>query len=172
MKGSSRRRRSIWLRLAVALALSIAAHALGGSSANAATIASAGDAPTPPAIVLAGFTSQNYPVFFKVADDARKVTVAGIALEMTCTSGTQLVTQDAFVNLRIGPDGKLHGSYVQAPTSGSDGATISATDFLSGVLNRRRTQLSGTWQLRAHYTFIDGTSDACDSGPVRFTATT
>ncbi|MGB8880288.1 MAG: hypothetical protein WCD11_28530 [Solirubrobacteraceae bacterium] len=170
MKGRNRRRRSVWLYLAAAVVAAIAAHALGGS-AQAATIATAGDAPAPPAIVLAGFTSQQFPAFFKVAGDGRTLTLAGIALNMTCTSGAQFVLEDGFARVPIGPSGKLHGSYAQAPTSGADGVTVSATDSLSAHLNRRRSQLSGVWQLAAHYAYTDGTSDACSSGPVRFTAT-
>jgi hypothetical protein len=168
MKGRNRRRWSVWLRLA-SVAMLIAGHALEGS-ARAATIGAI-DAPPPSAIVLAGFTSQQFPVFFKVGGDGRTLTLAGIALNMTCTSGAQFVLQDDFARVPIGPSGRLHGRYAQAPTSGSDGATVSATDALSAHLNRRHTQLSGVWQLSAHYAFTDGTSDDCSSGPVRFTAT-
>jgi hypothetical protein len=170
MKGPHRRRRSVLLRLTFAVAVSITGHALGGS-AKAATIAGASDPAPPSPIVLAGFTSQQYPDFFKVAGDGRTLTLAGIALEMTCTSGAQFVLEDDFARIPIGPSGRLHGSYAQAPTSGSDGATVSATDALSARLNRRHTQLSGVWQLSAHYAFTDGTTDDCSSGPVRFTAT-
>ncbi|HTU85808.1 MAG TPA: hypothetical protein VMF57_09560 [Solirubrobacteraceae bacterium] len=167
MKGRNRRRRSVWVRLAFVVALSIASHALGGGSAKAAEVGHAPGQET----VLAGFTSQNYPAFFKLADDGRRVSVAGIALSMTCTSGDQFVLQDAFAGLRIGANGSLHGSYTQPPTSGQDGATVSATDSLSARLNRRGTQLSGVWQLTAHYAFSDGSADDCASGPVRFTVT-
>jgi hypothetical protein len=169
MKGPNRRRRSVLLRLTF-VAMAITGHALGGS-AKAATIVGASDSAPPSPIVLAGFTSQQYPDFFKVAGDGRTLTIAGIALNMTCTSGAQFVLEDEFARVPISPSGRLHGSYAQAPTSGSDGVTVSATDALSAHLNRRHTQLSGVWQLSAHYAFTDGTSDDCSSGPVRFTAT-
>ncbi|HYB26273.1 MAG TPA: hypothetical protein VEF89_06650 [Solirubrobacteraceae bacterium] len=169
MKGN-RKRRSVWLRLAFAIVWAIAAHALGGS-AQAATMTTASDATGQPATVLAGFTSQNYPAFFKLSADGRRMTVGGIALGMTCTSGNQFVLQDAFLGVRINANGRIRGSYTQAPTSGQDGATVSATDSLTARVNRSRTQLSGVWHLDVHYAFSDGTSDDCDSGPVRFTAT-
>jgi hypothetical protein len=171
MKGRNRRRRSVWLRLALGVAVTVAAHAVDGGSAKAATISAAADAPAPSATVLAGFTSQEYPAFFKLADDGRKVSLAGIALEMTCTSGDQWVLQDAFIGIRISPNGRLHASSTEAPTSDADGSTQSASDSLSARLNRSKTQLSGVWQLTVHYTYTDGASDACDSGPVRFSAT-
>jgi hypothetical protein len=170
MKGRNRRGRSVWLRLTFAVALAIAVHALGGS-AQAAPAGAAGDAPPPSAIVLAGFTSQQFPVFFKVGGDGRTLTLAGIALNMTCTSGEQFVLEDGFARIPISAGGKLHASFAEPPTSDSDGVTVSAADALSAHLNRRRTGLSGTWQLAAHYTYTDGTSDECSSGPVRFTAT-
>jgi hypothetical protein len=148
----------------------IAGHALEGS-AKAATIRAAGDAPPPSAIVLAGFTSQQFPVFFKVGGDGRTVTLAGIALTVTCTSGEQFVLEDGFARITISAAGKLHASFAEPPTSDSEGVTVSAADSLSAHLNRRRTELSGTWQLSAQYTYTDGTSDSCNSGPVRFTAT-
>jgi hypothetical protein len=169
MKGRNRRRWSVWLRL-IPVATLIAGHALEGT-ARAATIGTAAHAPAPSAIVLAGFTSQQFPVFFKLGGDGRTLTLAGIALNMTCTSGEQFVLEDGFARVPISARGKLHGSFAEPPTSGSSGATVSATDSLIAHLNRSRTQLSGTWQLSAHYAFTDGTSDDCSSGPVRFTAT-
>jgi hypothetical protein len=157
-------------RLAFGIAVAIATHALSGGSARAATISPAADAPATPS-VLAGFTSQDYPAFFKLAGDRQRVSMAGIALDMTCTSGEQFVLQDAFIGLRISPTGKIHGSFTEAPTSDADGTTVSATDSLSARLNHRRTQLSGIWELTANYSYADGSSDQCDSGPVRFSVT-
>ena len=59
-------------------------------------VAVASDAPATPSIVLAGFTSQQYPTFFKIAAAGRSVTLGAVALEMTCTSGAQFVLQDGF----------------------------------------------------------------------------
>jgi hypothetical protein len=162
MKGRTRK------ALRLAFVIGVAAAARGGS-ANAAPIA---PMPTGQAIVLAGFTSQQFPAFFKIAGNGRKLTVGGIALNMTCTSGSQFVLQDNFVHVPISARGKLNGTFTAPPTSGSNGDTFSATDSLTGRLNHGHSQLSGVWQLSVHYTFPNGSSDQCDSGPVRFTATT
>lgn len=165
---------AIWFRLAFGVAVAIAAHALHAGSASADTrAAAAGSAAAPgsSAVVLAGFTSQQYPVFAKVTADGRKLTIAAIALNMTCTSGAQFVLEDSFVRLPIGPGGMLHGSFSQPPTSGSNGDTFTATDSLKAKLGARHTQFSGVWQLSVHYSFTNGMSDQCDSGPVRFRAT-
>ncbi len=87
-----------WLGAALALTAVVATQALGGASAEAsarsfgaARIAPARDASAAPGIVLAGLTSQQYPVFFKISDDGRTLTAGAIALNMTCTSGVQFV---------------------------------------------------------------------------------
>jgi hypothetical protein len=166
MKGRNRRRRANWLRVAFAVAVAIASHALGGSAK-----AAVGGGPVAPATVLAGFTSQQYPVFFKLAGNGRTVTLSAIALEMTCTSGDQFVLEDAFAGLRVGATGRLHRSFTQPPTSGSDGDTVTGQDSMSARLNRVHTRLSGVWRLTLHYAFTNGMTDDCDSGPVRFTVT-
>ena len=78
------------LRIALAVAGLLTANALGDPSAKAAStgpqsfgaarIATVRDASAAPAITLAGFTSQDYPAFFKFSSNARTLTLAGIAL--------------------------------------------------------------------------------------------
>ncbi len=181
MNAQNRGRRAKWLRTGLAVAVVIGAHALDGGQANAATIrpapfgpariAATRDASAAPGIVLAGFTSQQYPAFFKISANARTLTLSGIALSMNCSSGAQFVLQDDFARVRIGPAGKLHATFSIPPTAGSSGETYSGTDSLTAHLSRKHSQLSGTWQLRVNYTFTSGMSDECDSGPVRFAAT-
>ena len=156
---------SKWLRVAFAVAVVVAVHAFGGSAQAAPIDGQKG-------IVLAGFTSQQYPAFFKVSANARTLTASGIALDMTCTSGSQFVLQDGFARVRISPSGKLHVSVSIPSTAGSNGDTYSGTDSVTAKLGARHTQLSGTWRLQVNYSFTNGMSDQCDSGPVRFSATT
>jgi hypothetical protein len=167
MDGQNRGRRAKRLRMGLALAVVIGAHALDGGQAQAATT----DASAAPGIVLAGLTSQQYPTFFKISADARTLTLGSIAISMNCTSGDQFVLEDAFARVSIKPNGRLHATFSQPPTAASSGVTYSGTDSLTARLGRRHTQLSGTWRLRVNYTFTNGMSDRCDSGPVRFTAT-
>jgi hypothetical protein len=181
MNGRNQSRRARWLRVAFAVTAAIAAHALNGGSAQAALIhaqpagsariAAAADAAPTSDIVLGGFTSQQYPTFFKVSKDGRTLTVGAIALEMTCTSGSQFVLEDGFGRVRISPNGRLRAMTAFPPTAGSSGDTFSGTDSLTGRLSHRRTSVSGTWRLKVNYSFSNGMSDQCDSGPVRFTAT-
>ena len=184
MNGQSRGRRANWARAGLALAVVIGAHMLNGGQADAATIdarpfgtaavAAAHDAsatPAAPGLVLAGITSQSLPAWFKVSGDARTLTVAAIAVNLNCTSGVQFVLPDAFVRVAISKSGRLHGTYSQPPTAGSAGETYTWTDSITARLNHRHTQLSGVWHLSVNYSFTNGMSDECDSGPVRFTAT-
>ena len=50
--------------------------------------------------------------------------------------------------------------------------TYSGMDSVTARLGRRHTHVSGTWELKVNYSYTNGMSDRCDSGPVRFTATT
>jgi hypothetical protein len=181
MKGLIQGRRAKWLRVAFVVSAAIAAHAIHGGSAQAAALAphphaaarilAAQDAPNASSVVLAGFTSQQYPTFFKVSGNARTLTIGAIAIEMTCTSGSQFVLEDAFGRVQISPNGRLHARTSVPATAGPNGETYSGTDSLTARLNHRHTEVSGTWQLQVSYSFTNGMSDQCDSGPVRFTAT-
>jgi hypothetical protein len=124
----------------------------------------------PPDVTLAGFSSQEYPAFFKIAA-GRALTIGAIALDMSCTSGDEFVFHDAFVRVRIKPNGRMHASVIIPPTAGSNGQTVSGSDSLTARLGSLHTELSGIWRLQLNYSFTNGMSDRCDSGPVRFVAT-
>lgn len=163
MNGNSRGRRAKWFRVAFVISATIVVHALGTGSAQAATV-HAGPK------TLAGFTSQHFPVFFKVSSDGKAVLAEGIGISLTCVSGTTLGFPDSFGRLPIHADGKLHASYA-SPTILSNGTAYSTKDTLTASFNSTHSQLSGTWQLSVTYNFSDGTGDQCDSGPVHFSAT-
>lgn len=176
MKGG----RAKWFGAGFAVTAIIAAQALAGgaeaasngsSPLGAGRIAVARDASAAPGITLAGLTSQNYPTFFKVSGNGRTLTVGAIALDMRCTSGAEFVLEDAFVKVRIARSGKLHAGFSVPPTAGANGETYMGTDSMTAHLGRAHSQLSGVWRLAINYSFTNGMSDRCDSGPVRFTAT-
>lgn len=166
MNGRIQGRRAKWLRVSFAVALLIAAHVFHAGPADAATTA-----PQPHGVVLATITSQNLPAWFRVSGDGRTLTVAAIAVDMHCTSGAQFVLPDDFVRVAISKSGRLHGAYSQPPTAGTSGETYTGTDSITARLNHRHTRLSGVWRLSVNYSFTNGMSDQCSSGPVRFTAT-
>lgn len=173
--------RARWIRACFVIAVAIAAHAVNGGSAEAASLApvphgaarilAAKDAPATSGVVLAGFTSQQYPTFFKISAAGQTLTLGAIALQLTCTSGAQFVLEDAFGPVQIRPNGRLHAAVSIPPTAGASGVTFSGTDSLTAKLGRRDTHVSGTWDLKLNYSFTNGMSDQCDSGPVRFAAT-
>jgi hypothetical protein len=152
------------------LGASATAASLDPRAMGAATMATARDASAASGITLAGLTSQNYPTFFKVSANGRSLAVGAIALDMTCTSGAEFVLEDAVVRTRIARGGALHVGFALPPTAGSNGATYTATDSLRAHLNGKHSQLTGVWQLQVDYSFTNGMSDRCDSGPVRFAA--
>jgi hypothetical protein len=160
MKGRIDGRWAKGIRIGVVVAALIASHALHDSSAEAATIA-------PQTTVFAGFTSQHYPVFFRISSDRKMLLASGIAISMTCTSGASVVVPDVFARVPIHPGGRLHATF-SSPTFVTNGTTTQGTDALSATLSPKHSQLTGTWQLAVNYGFADGTSDHCASGPVRF----
>jgi hypothetical protein len=166
MTEQSRGRRSKWLRVALVVGVAFATHALNGSSAQAAPIT----APAAKDVVLAGFTSQHFPVFFKVSSNGKAVLVDGIAIGMTCISGNSLVWHDSFGRIPVRAGGKVQAGYA-SPTILTNGTAYSVTDALTARLTPKHSQLTGTWQLAVNYTFSDGTTDQCTSGPVAFSAT-
>jgi hypothetical protein len=149
-----------WLRLALASGLTVGVLALYTVPAQAAPAGSATD--------LVGVTTQSYPSFFKISPSGKTAQVGVIALGMTCTSGATFATPDQFSHIRIGPNGNLHAAFSLPPTAMSGGGTFSGTDSMIAKLNRNRSQVRGVWELELSYTFADGTTDHCDSGPVRF----
>jgi hypothetical protein len=154
--------RGRWLRGAFVATAAIAAVGIGGSAQAAPVHAGP--------VTLAGFTSQHFPVFFKVSSDGRMLLTGGIGINMTCKSGATLAVPDAFAHVSIHPDGRLHAAYT-SPTILTNGTAYSGSDSLTAKLNPKHSQLSGTWELAVNYTLSDGTTDQCESGPVRFSAT-
>ncbi|HKO27243.1 MAG TPA: hypothetical protein VJU80_07275 [Solirubrobacteraceae bacterium] len=161
MKGRIQSRNAKWIRVGLVVAALIASHALHDGSAEAATI-------PPQTTVLAGFTSQQYPVFFKISSDRKMLQAGGIAISMSCTSGATVVVPDAFARVPIHSNGRLHAAF-SSPTILTNGTTTQGTDALSATLSPKH--LTGTWQLTVNYGFADGTSDHCASGPVHFKLT-
>ena len=157
MKGCSRR---WWLRLAVAGLLTPGALVLGSVPAEAA--------PVGPETVLAGGTSQGLPSFFKISANGQTVKIGAIALEMSCASGASFTAPDTVGRIRIGPKGNIRSNVNIPPTALSSGGTYSGSDAMTAFVGPRRSRIAGVWQLRLSYSFPDGTTDQCYSGPVRF----
>jgi hypothetical protein len=119
--------------------------------------------------VLAGFTSQHWPVFLRISKDSRALVVAAVGVDLKCTSGIQFSVEDEYLGVPIAANGKLRAGYVVPPTQVS-GGSVAGSSSLTGTLNHRHSKLSGTWQLHMSFVLPSGTSDECSSGIVRFTA--
>jgi hypothetical protein len=165
MTGQCWGQRRTWLGVALVVTVVIALQALGAGSAQAA-----GDPSAPRSIVLAGFTSQRLPVFFKISGDGRVLVASGIAIRLRCTSGGQLVVPDAFAHIPIAANGRLHISF-SPPETTENGITTNATDTFSARLDPTHSKLTGTWRLKLHFSMASGASVACDTGLVHFDAT-
>jgi hypothetical protein len=166
--------------LATAVAIATASTAPGVSAKSvsrkrqlqAVAIAALAKAPKPvmPAAgrLLGGFTSQSQPVVLAVAKKDKRLDVVATDLNMTCTSGDQLVIPDNWTKLPLTPKGTVTITAQlppSAPTAGAPTLT-GGTDSFSGKLNGRKATFSGTWELQLTFSMPDGTTDQCDSGKV------
>jgi hypothetical protein len=138
------------------------AHAAPNVSANAL-----GQARTNGAVALGGFTSQGWPVVFELGRGGKMVTLVGVGLDLTCTSGDQFSIEDGWQLLDIAKNGKLH-STEQIPAVGN---LTGGSHTLTGRFDRQRSTFRGVWSVQLNYQFADGTTDRCQSGKVKLIAT-
>jgi hypothetical protein len=119
------------------------------------------------AYMLGGITSQGEPVVVAVSGRAKSVD-ARIALEMKCTSGTPLFSDRTFP-LAVKRNGAVLGYNLVIPPD-PKGNVLGGSDTFSAQMNAARSRLTGHWRLRLTFQNSDGSREACDSGPVSFTA--
>ena len=131
---------------------------------------SAAAPPAPSSIkVLGGFTSQGYPVVVQIARGAHAISVAGIGLDMKCSSKAEFGLPDRWVRVPVRASGKFR-DFATIPASGASGTEITGgSDLFTGRLDRRRWTVTGTWDLKLAFQTSAGQSDTCDSGRVTFT---
>ena len=164
MNGHSRGRRARWLRVVFVISATIAVHALGSGSAQAAPV---GSGP----VSLSGVTSQGYSALFKISPNGQMLLLGKTTVDVKCTSGAEIAAPDAFSRVPIKAGGGLHVTLAAPPTPGPNGTSYSGKDTLTAKLNRERSKLTGTWRLRVDVSFPSGLRVRCDSGPVHFSAT-
>jgi hypothetical protein len=138
-----------------------------------ATMAAPADATAVPVVptTLAGFTSPHMPSFFKLSKSGKRLVIGSIALNMSCASGAQFAVEDEFSNLAIKPSGRLTGDWAVPPTKSSDGYTSGGSGTIDASLSHNHLRLTGMWRVQQTFISPTGQSDQCDSGLVRFTAT-
>lgn len=114
-------------------------------------------------VVLGGFTSQHWPVVFDVAGGAKRIPIAAVGLDLTCSAGEQFSTEDAFTHSVVAKNGKVHESDL-IPPDGSD--FLGGSHSLTGHLDRKHATFQGVWQLQLMFKAADGSTDTCRSGSV------
>jgi hypothetical protein len=176
-----------WRRRAPATVLAVVATAISTGSAEAANRLSnprhwTRDTPSLASIagadsgqsgaMLGGFTSQGWPGFFQLSPNGRMLLIGAIGVDMSCQpSGVKYSIEDGYSRVPISSGGRLHSSFTASPTLLADGTTVGMSGSMAGSVNRARTRLSGSWQLRATFAQPGQPADHCSSGNVRFTAT-
>jgi hypothetical protein len=116
--------------------------------------------------VFGGVTSQGWPVVVVISPKGKVLKFALAGLELTCSSGMKFPTQDSWRDVSIGAGGRFQRDVLVFPS----GPLTGGSDSVTGKFNKKQLTVSGVWQLRLDF-LINGQSDHCDSGPVRFTAT-
>jgi hypothetical protein len=109
-------------------------------------------------------------VVLPVSKNGRRLAVAAVGLDMTCTSGIRYSIEDDYSGVPIGVNSRFSASYALPPTTVTGNVVVGGSGAMTGRLDRRHTTLSGVWHI--HQTFIPPNvqRDECDSGQVKFTA--
>jgi hypothetical protein len=120
-------------------------------------------------MMLGGLSSKGWPVVMELSQNLKRIRLAAIGLDMTCTSGSTFSLSAWFTDLAVGPNGKVHVLAAILPQAGSGGVTLTGgNETFSGRLNRTQLTFAGTWRMQLNYTLPNNQSDHCDSGPVAF----
>jgi hypothetical protein len=142
---------------------------LGAGACNA--VAAYGRPAKPTTTVFGAITSQEWPLLFEVNTARSLITRAEIVLNEQCQSGhTNYGIGSGDKGISIKRTGSFSDSYTDGPLALPEGATYSYSDQIRGKFNKARTRITGTWHETTTFTFSNGTTDACDSGTVPFTA--
>ena len=135
---------------------------VSGASAGALAHSAAATAPQ----ILGGFTAQGWPVVVDFSKDHKQIRLVETGLQMKCTSGMSFPELDGWVRLPISAGGRVHATTALSPQTGTNASLSGGTDTFTGQFNRKRTRLTGTWELRQTFSLPNGQMDQCDSGRV------
>ncbi len=159
------------LAAAALASLSIAGPIAGAQGASTSTTARG--------VVYGAVTSQGYPVVIKLSKTGRKVVRATIGLDLKCQIPPDITIPDDVKDIPVSRAGRFTAEQPLTripadPAAGTPAIDVSAK--LTGQVNKRRTQVKGTWQRKVViYNPADPTGvavlDSCDSGVLPFTAT-
>jgi hypothetical protein len=151
-----------------ALSWGTAAKAVPNTNSSARTAA---QGPNRGAVALGGFTSQGWPIVLELGRGGKLVTVAAAGMDMTCASGDRFSVEDGWQLLDIAKNGKIHASEQIPPGQGQAATLTGGSHSLTGRFDRHRLTFRGTWTLQLNFKAADGTTDQCQSGPVKLIAT-
>ena len=149
------------------VALVPAVWALGSVAVSplAAEVAHA-DGPSAASSTLAmygGTTSNGWPVFAEVTSNGRKIKRIVGTIAADCTQGGELVFPSTWRDLRVTRAGAFRARYENTDTL-DNGVDVTASEALSGKLNRAHTRISVRWHASTTFRSPDGTVDTCDTG--------
>jgi hypothetical protein len=152
------------MAVAVVVGLPMVASASAGSAAPRAQSAATVGA------VYGGFTAQDFPVVVVVNKSRSRAVRAGIAIRMSCTSGSTFTLPDSYKDLKISKKGRFSSSFSNTNRN-DDGTTTDFEGSVSGALNRARTKVKGTWTIKAtDHDAAGAVTDTCDGGTISWTA--
>jgi len=128
-------------------------------------------------VVFGGTSAQDYPVVIELSKTGRKVVRASTVLDLECLVPPDTTLPDRFRGLPISKAGRfaLTTAPTRVPANPETGApALDVSGSIKGRVNKARTQIKGTWQLKVvAYSPADPTNatvlDSCDSGLVAYT---
>jgi hypothetical protein len=121
--------------------------------------------------VFGGSTAQEFPVVIETSKNGRTVTMAQIAIRLTCTGGGAFTLPDGYRRMPVSKKRKFSASFGPTTNRNSDGTTTDLEGSISGTFNKARSSVSGTWS----FTWTDhdaagAVTDTCQSGNVSWRA--
>ena len=129
--------------------------------------------PSAPAVgnTYGGVTPQTLPVIVDMNTSRRQIVRALIALELTCTSGSIVISPDVYTGVAVTKKGKFRVSFGPVTDRNDDGTTTDFQGTMSGALNAAKTKITGTWSLTAtDHDATGNVTDTCTSGSVSWKA--
>ena len=121
-------------------------------------------------LVYGGVTPQGWPVVVELKKNQRRVVQSRFGFDLRCPDGGIYSEWSRFDDLAVNKQRKFRGSYGPDTFRYDDGTTSDWEGSMSGRLNRARSKMSGTAQMKVTYFDNAGAvTDTC-SASVSWTA--
>lgn len=105
-----------------------------------------------------------------LARDGRQVTRAFFGYRVRCSDGDVFTDFESFRAIPLAANRTFRSKDSLPPITILPGVTVQVTRSLTGTVNRRRTQTTGTARFTMILRAANGTTVTCDTGKIKYTA--